>query len=199
LTALRPHTDMLRLHNVEPSLVNSDIKLFLNTQFTNIVNNRGNCDLGEDWPGLHDIGILCRKVAGFFIYAATVVKFVGSRHHQPNERLTLITSLPQDTSHEGGSGIDLLYTQVLKQAFYDVDSQDHEFYSDLKSVVGAVLLVFNPLSIKTLSDLLRGSYTPPRISTALHALHSLILVPESTDDPVRTFHKSFPDFLTDPQ
>jgi len=179
--------------------VNSDIKLFLKTRFTNIVKNRRNCDLGEDWPGSHDIDILCEKAAGFFIYAATVVKFVGSWHHQPDKRLTLITSLPQDTSHEGRSGIDLLYTQVLKQAFHGIDSQDHEFYSDLKSVVGVVLLVFNPLSIKTLCDLLRGSYTPPRISTALHALHSLILVPESPEDPVRTFHKSFPDFLTDPQ
>jgi len=111
----------------------------------------------------------------------------------------LITSLPQDTSHEGGSGIDLLYTQVLKQAFCDVNSQDHEFYSHLKSVVGAVLLVFNSLSIKTLSNLLRNCYTPSRISRALRPLHSLLLIPESMEDPVRIFHKSFPDFLTDPQ
>ena len=198
LASLRPHTDVLRLHDVEPSSVNSDIKLFLKTRFANIVNNRSNCDLGEDWPSPHDIDILCEKAAGFFIYAATVVKFVGSWHHQPDKRLSLITSLPQDTSREGGSGIDLLYTQVLMQAFQDVDSQDHEFYSELKSVVGAVLLVFNPLSIKTLSELLRGCHTTPRMSTALRALHSLILVPESPEDPVCTFHKSFPDFLTDP-
>jgi len=179
--------------------VNSDVKLFLKTQFANIVNNRSNCDLGEDWPGLCAIDILCKKAAGFFIYAATVVKFVGSQHHQPDERLTLITSLPHDTSHEGGSGIDLLYTQVLKQAFCDVNSQDHGFYSHLKSVVGAVVLVFNPLSIKTLSNLLRNCYTPPRMSNVLHPLHSLLLVPESMEDPVQIFHKSFPDFLTDPQ
>jgi hypothetical protein len=80
-----------------------------------------------------------------------------------------------------------------------VNSQDHEFYSHLKSVVGAVLLVFNPLSIKTLSNLLRNCYTPSGMSKALHALHSLLLVPESTEDPVCAFHKSFPDFLTDPQ
>ena len=199
LVALRPHTDVLRLHNVEPSSVNSDITLFLKTRFASIVSNRSNCAFGDDWPGPHNIDILCKKAAGFFIYAATVVKFIGSRHHQPDQRLTLITSLPQDTSHEGGSGIDLLYTQVLKQAFHDVNSWDHEFYSDLKSVVGAVLLVFNPLSIKTISDLLRNHYMPSRMSTALHALHSLILVPESTEDPVCAFHKSFPDFLTDPQ
>jgi len=45
-----------------------------------------------------------------------------------------------------------------------------------------------------LSDLLRVS----SISTALCSLHSLLLVPESTEDPIHTFHKSFTDFLTDP-
>ena len=199
LMALRPHMDVLRLHDVEPSSVDSDIKLFLKTQLANVAVHRSNCDLGEDWPSPHDIGILCKKAAGFFIYAATVIKFVQSQHHQPNERLTLITSLPQDTSHEGTSGIDLLYTQVLKQAFCDVNSQDHEFYSHLKSVVGAVLLVFNPLSVRTLSNLLRNCYTPSRMSNALRPLHSLLLVPESMEDPVQIFHKSFPDFLTDPQ
>jgi len=199
LVALRPHTDVLRLHDVEPSSVNSDIKLFLKTQLANVVNNQSNCDLGEGWPIPHDIDVLCKKAASFFIYAATVIKFVGSQHHQPDERLTLITSLPQSTSREGGSGIDLLYTQVLKQAFCDVNSQDHEFYSHLKSVVGAVLLIFNPLSIKTLSNLLRDHYTPSRISKALRPLHSILLVPESTEDPVRIFHKSLPDFLTDQQ
>ena len=37
-------------------------------------------------------------------------------------------------------------------------------------------------------------------STTLRSLHSLLLVPDPdrTGDPVRVFHKSFPDFLTDP-
>jgi hypothetical protein len=54
--------------------------------------------------------------------------------------------------------------------------------------------VHNPLSAKALSDLLRLS----NIYTTLHSLHSLLLVPESPEDPIHTFHKSFPDFLTDP-
>ena len=32
----------------------------------------------------------------------------------------------------------------------------------------------------------------------MHSLHSLLLVPESTEDPIHIFHKSFPDFLLDP-
>ena len=196
LKSLRPHTDVLRLHDVEPSSVYNDIKLFLRTRLADIVNNRSNCDFVEGWPGARDIDVLCKKAAGFFIYASTVVKFIASQHHEPDERLALIISFPQDTSHEGKSGIDLLYTQVLEQGFRDVDSHDHEFYSRLKSVVGAVLLVFHPLSIKTLSGLLGNCGTPLRMSGALRGLHSVLLVPDNTEDPVRIFHKSFPDFLT---
>jgi len=199
LESLLPHTDVLRLHEVEPSSVDSDIKLFLRARFIEIAKNRSDCNLAEDWPGSHNIDILSKKAAGFFIYASTAVKFVASQHHQPDKRLTLIISLPQDTYHEGKLGIDLLYTKVLEQAFHDVHSYDHELYSHFKSVVGTVLLIFHPLSINTLSDLLRDCGTPSEISTSLRTLHSLLIVPDSTEDSVRIFHKSFPDFLTDPE
>ena len=199
LKSLQPHTEVLRLHEVKPSLVDNDIRLFLKSQFLDIAENRSDCNLEEDWPSQHSIDILCKKAAGFFIYASTVIKFVSSNHHLPDERLALIVSLPQDTSHEGKSGIDLLYAQVLEQAFHDVDSSDCSLYSHFKSVVGAVVLIFNPLSIKSLSSLLESHSTPSRMSNALRTLHSVLLVPENMDHPVRTFHKSFPDFLTDPR
>jgi len=202
LESLRPHTDILKLHDVERCSVDSDIKLFLKSRLMDITKNRSNCDLTEGWstpqgwPTLQDIDALCRKAAGFFIYAATVVRFVASEYHPPNERLALIISLPQDTSHEGGLGIDLLYTQVLGQAFHDIDQG---FSLHLKSVLGAVFLIFHPLSIKTLSDLLGNSGTPLKIYNTLRPFHSLLLIPGSMEDPVRIFHKSFPDFLTDPK
>jgi len=198
LESLQPHTDVLKLHEVEPASVDSDIRLFLKTQLTKIAKNRSDCNFEEDWPGPYYIDILSRKAAGFFIYASTVIKFFSSPLHLPDERLHLIFSLRQDTSHEGRLGIDLLYTQVLEQAFHDVDSHDHELHSRFKSVVGTIVLIFHPLSINTLSDLLSSDCTPPRISTSLRTLHSVLLVPDSTDDPVRVFHKSLPDFLTDP-
>jgi len=198
LELLRPHTEVFKLHEVKPTSVDSDIRLFLKTRFTDIAKNRSDCSLAEDWPGPHNIDILCKKAAGFFIFASTVAKFISSHYHPPDERLALIVSLPLDTSHEARLGIDLLYTQVLNQAFQDVDFCDHQLYSHLKSVVGAVLLIFHPLSIKTLSDLLVNCGTPARMTSSLRTLHSLLLVPDNIDNPIRIFHKSFPDFLTDP-
>jgi hypothetical protein len=63
-------------------------------------------------------------------------------------------------------------------------------------VVGTVLLVFNPLSSQGLSDLLGPS--PQHIRNTFCSLHSVLLVPEGAEDPIRIFHKSFPDFLMDP-
>jgi len=199
LEPLRPITEVLKLHNVERSSVDGDIKLFFRTRLSDIARTRSNCDFGEEWPSSHDIDILCKKAAGLFIYASTVVKFVASEHHLPTERLALIVSLPQSTTNEGRSGIDLLYTKILEQAFRDVDSGERELYSHFKLVVGAVILIFHPLSIKTISDLLRSCGTPSHISNTLRSLHSLLLVPAGEVDPVRIFHKSSLDFLTDPE
>jgi len=199
LASLRPITEVLKLHDVERSSVDGDIKLFLRTRLTEIAKTQSDCDLTKDWPGSYNINILCKKAAGLFIYALTVVKFVASQHHLPTERLTLVISLPQSTAHEGKSGINLLCIQVLEHAFRDADSDEQELYSRFKFVVGAVLLVFHPLSRKSLSDLLRNCGTLSHISNTLRSLHSLLLVPNSEVDPVRIFHKSFPNFLTDPR
>jgi len=193
LKPLLPITEVLKLHEVKPEVVNDDIKLFFQTQLTELAKERSDCSFMEDWPIPSEIDILCRKAAGFFIYASTVIKFIKSRNHMPTEQLNQITSLPQSTSHEGRSGIDILYTQVLKQAVDDVDMDNDELHSNFRTVLGAVLLVVNPLSVKALSELLRVSGTP----TALRSLHSLLLVPTSKDAPVHIFHKSFPDFLMD--
>ena len=128
--------------------MDSDIKLFFKTRLADITETRSDCDLTEDWPSSYEINILCEKAAGLFIYASTVVKFVASLYHSPTKRLTLITSLPQSTTHEGKLGIDLLYTQVLRQAFDDADSDEQELYSCFRTVVGAVLLIFNPLPME---------------------------------------------------
>jgi len=198
LESLRPVTEFLRLHDVKRSSVDSDIKLFFRTRLTDIAKTRSDCYFSQDWPNPSDINILCEKAAGFFIYASTVVKLVAFKHRTPTEQLDWIISLPNSTAHEGKSGFDLLYTKVLEEAFHDVVSYDHEVYSRFKSVVGTVILTFHPLSIKALSDLLMNCGTASRILSSLHTLHSVLLIPDSTEDPVRMFHKSFPDFLTDP-
>ena len=193
LKSLQPHTEVFRLHEVEPCLVDNDIMLFLKAQLANIVIDQSDCNLPEEWPSSSDLDILCMKAAGLFIYASTAIKYIASKDHPPPQRLTDIILNPQSSIEEGKSGIDQLYNGVLEQAYSNIPADDNRFYSNLRSVIGAVLLVFNPLPIKALSDLLRVS----NISTTISSLHSLLLVPESEAGVVRIFHKSFSDFLMD--
>ena len=195
LKPLVPITDVLKLHDVKRSSVDEDIKLYLGIYLTNIRETRRECEFPVEWPSSDDVNVLCGKADGLFIYASTVVKFVGSKYHDPTKRLDLIILQSQGAAHE--RGIDLLYTQILELAFQDADPDDHELYSALRNVVGAVFLAFHPLSRKTLSSLLRNCGTSSDVSTTLRFLHSLLKIPDSEDEPIRVFHKSFPDFLTD--
>ena len=192
LKSLHPITDVLKLHDVSRLLVDEDIKLYLRTYLTNIRETRRDCEFPKEWPSLHDINLLCKKAGGLFIYASTVVKFVASKYHDPTERLDIIIKQSQGATHE--AGINQLYIQILELAFQDADPTEQEIYSQFRNVVGAVLLASHPLSRKALSKLLGNSGTP---SITLRFLHSVLNVPDGEDEPIRVFHKSFPDFLTD--
>ena len=206
LKSFSPIAKVLRLYDFERSLVDNDIKLFFRTRLTDVAKTRG--DPTEDWPSSFDIDILCKKAAGLFVYASTAVKFVASEHHTTTQSLSLVASLPcpvqkrgrgktlfpQSTIEERESSIDDLYTQVLEQAFHNARADNKGIYGRLKSVVAAVSLIFNPLPMNALSNLL-GEFDIPAI---LRPFHSLLLIPNNGVDPILAFHKSFPDFLTDP-
>ena len=194
LESLAPITGILKLHEVKPEVVDRDIELFFQTQLAGLARNRSDLDLTDDWPSSSDIKILCKKAAGFFIYAATVVKFIDSKTDPPTKRLSLIT-LPQS---DGGEecGVDQLYTEVLQQAFHTIHVDNTQGYLRFRAVVGAISLTFNPLSIKGLSDILGYDINDTR--NTIRSLHSLLLVPDTIEDPIQIFHKSFPDFLMDP-
>ena len=197
LESLHSYTDILKLHEVDRFSVDSDIRLFFQAQLAFITKSRSDWDVSVEWPSSADLDTLCEKAAGLFIYAFTVIKFIGSRNHHPTERLAEIVELPQSTIKEGRSGLDQLYAEVLQAAFLDEEVDDNELYSHFRTVIGTVILLFNPLSVTALSSLLGKS----NISTSLRSLHSLLVVPISDLDqtPIHVLHKSFPDFLTSPQ
>ena len=68
-------------------------------------------------------------------------------------------------------------------------------FVNMRRVLGAIVLAFNPLSRRELSTVLG---TPMSlISTTLRHLHSVILIPADESKEIRIFHKSFLDFLQD--
>ena len=194
LPLLEPLTQVFLLHEVKLSRVDEDIRLYLKEKLTGIAKRRSDFDLTDPWPRDEDLATLTRKSSGLFIFASTLARFIESEHHEPNERLQLIITAPESTVHEGRAGIDPLYTQVFLHAFSNV--KEDTVFASLRRVLAAVVLAFNPLSRKQVAEIL--DIKPSLITTTLRHLHSVLLVPHEGSKEIRIFHKSFPDFLQDP-
>ena len=193
LPLLDPFTQIFLLHEVEPSSVNEDIRVYLREKLTAIAKRRSNLDLSSPWPCDEDLTALTRKSSGLFIFASTLVKFIEPEHHDPGERLRRMVSPQDSTIHEGRAGIDPLYAQVLTHAFLNVT--DTFVFTNLRRVLSAAVLAFNPLSRVQIAEIL--GINQPTITATLRHLHSVILVPDEYFKEIRVFHKSFPDFLQD--
>ena len=88
--------------------------------------------------------------------------------------------------------MDLLYTSILQEAFGD----DLEDDPKTRSVLGAVVLAANPLSASAIAALL--GFDAEDVLPLLSSVSSLLILGEDINRPVQPFHKSFPDFVTDP-
>ena len=193
LPLLEPLTQIFLLHQVEPTSVDADIQLYLMERLTAVAKQRSDVELPNPWPCENDIKVLTKKSSGLFIFASTLVRFIESKHHGPNERLQLILSEENSTMHEGRAGIDSLYSQILNHAFSDIS--EAEVFDNMRHVLGTIILAFNPLSRREISTILGIPTT--HVLTTLRHLHSIILVPSDDSKEIRIFHKSFPDFLQD--
>jgi hypothetical protein len=188
-------TNVFVLHNVHPSLINNDIWLFLKHELSKLAQHRGL----DRWPTHSDLNMLCRRAAGLFVYAVATVKFLDNKAQLPKQRLEMIARLPECTVPEGktqfrpNTTLDSLYMSILEMAFSE---QDLEVYSRVRSTIGAVILLVNPLPPLGIAELI--GLDPEEVRLFLTLVHSLLALDEDFSQPVKPFHKSFPDFITDP-
>ncbi|KAF9644720.1 hypothetical protein BDM02DRAFT_3174221 [Thelephora ganbajun] len=196
LPLLAEATDVFVLHEVESSRVNSDIQLFFRCSFLEIADRQGGLD---GWPTKDQLDLLCERAAGLFVYAVATVKFVDHRNNNPKKQLDRLLQLPKSTAYEGmtrfkpNTTLDSLYMTILQEAFGDDHPVDDP---KVRSVLGAVILAANPLSPSAIGTLL--GFDTEDVLPLLSSIHSLLTLQEDIDQPVRPFHKSFPDFIVDP-
>ena len=87
-----------------------DIQVFLQDGFAKIcAENPIPSHVKQPWPGKGIIDLLVQRSSGQFIYAATVLKFVGADFCSPTTQLELVMK-PDPTAF---SDLDQLYTQIL--------------------------------------------------------------------------------------
>ena len=196
LPLLAEATDVFVLHDVEPSLVNKDILIFLKLSFLELARRRRGLDA---WPTKEQLGLLCERAAGLFVYAVVTVKFIDDRNNNPRKRLDRLLQSPGNSAREGKTRlkadvtIDLLYMAILQEAFGHSDPEDDP---KIRPVLGAVVLAASPLSASTIAMLL--GFDADDVFPLLLSAHSLLILQEDINHPVRSFHKSFADFIVDP-
>ena len=195
LPLLVDSTNIFVLHDVRPSLVNDDIWLFLRHELSQLARRRQ----VREWPSDELVDILCDRAAGLFVYAVATVKFLDAKNRLPKQRLDVILNLPKCTAPEGKTHfdskttLDSLYTSIFRMVF---EEEDPEVDLKVWSTVGTVVLVVNPLPPSGIAELI--DLDRDEVGLFLESLQSLLMLGEDPSQPVKPFHKSFPDFITNP-
>ncbi|KAM0703990.1 hypothetical protein Q7P35_008996 [Cladosporium inversicolor] len=158
------------------------------------------CSLPTGWVSQGDIDLLVEKSHPLFIVAYTLCNLL-SLSNRPQEDLRML--LLQTDGRGVSTGLGSVYLPVLRQAVAKaIGRNTEEKTSAFKAAIGCLILLYDPLSVTSLSNLLDipiqdiGALVPP--------LRSVLNVPEKVDgtpDPfgtIKLFHLSFRDFLVDP-
>jgi hypothetical protein len=128
------------------------------------------------WPSEEVLGQLIHQCSSSFIFAATLIDFVNDGSDLPHRKLQRALG-----TH---NGLDPLYSQVFS------DAQRSPYF---EQVIGTIMLVTEPLSIKNLGLLLQVESGD--VLLVLLGIQSILVVPEDDDQLVRLVHTSLRDFL----
>ncbi|KAJ7613154.1 hypothetical protein FB45DRAFT_273286 [Roridomyces roridus] len=169
--------------NIEQSF--ADVKTYLRREFARIHREHSTMStVSTPWPSFTVMNELVNKSSGYFVYAATVIKFVDDKEFRPTDQLEIILDPSYDTEASPFEPLDKLYFQILSQ----VPTRSRSRLRDILSIVCAGQQL-SLRHIEQLLDLQAGD-----VSLILRRLHSVLHV---ADEPgsITTRHASFPEFL----
>ncbi|KAJ5501965.1 hypothetical protein N7463_004839 [Penicillium fimorum] len=188
--------DEIVLHQIKRSIIEHDITIFLRERLGRIIDDHG---LVKSWPGEENFMALVNMAVPLFIYAATIYRFLNCEG-ELDDRLQAILS-----SHSTGrmdiidneySKLTDIYLPVLKHIISQKGPKAlRSWMSDFRRIVGAIALLFNPLSSVSLAGLIRSDQM--KVQGRLNTLQSVVSVPKDCDAHVQLLHLSFREFLVD--
>uniref|UniRef100_A0A8H7XX30 Nephrocystin 3-like N-terminal domain-containing protein n=1 Tax=Psilocybe cubensis TaxID=181762 RepID=A0A8H7XX30_PSICU len=188
------HNDPLKSLTVSINLDNIsddtdiDIKTFLLSEFRTIKHNHPAKEhFPPIWPSENEMNQLLMRSQGHFIYASTIIKYVGSRRHSPITRLSHLLKQSIPKSDNPFASLDSLYRQIL----LGVEDFDTASKIIVTLVLGSSSLL--PPTATSIESL--HSFQPGTVKIALCDLHSIVYVPETPDENLRMYHASFSDFI----
>ena len=178
---------------------NQDIEKYLRDGFKSIYEQNSTLmgQVEQPWPGTGILDLLVQKASGQFIYASTVLKFVGTEFYNPLSQLDIVLE-PFPSKGTPFSDLDHLYSQILST--YPIPER-------LICVLGTVLALHCPQPPGVVEDLF--AMKVGEVGLVLRGLHSLINFshyPDENfkrstdvgeDNGIRLLHASFEDYLVD--
>ncbi|KAL7911740.1 hypothetical protein GGI35DRAFT_477440 [Trichoderma velutinum] len=190
--------DHLLLATVPKATIEHDIGLFMRHQLDAIKTDYNKSvsihrKISTDWPGDGVMQQLIDSAVPLFIIAATICRFLRDRRlGGPHHQLSKILEYQKIQIF----GLDMTYLPILDNLIVDLPlSARQEVLARFRYLIGSIITLAQPLSIRSLADLLGVSTDV--IEDQLDLLHSVFGVPTDLDTPVRLLHLSFRDFMVD--
>ncbi|KAH6916488.1 hypothetical protein BKA70DRAFT_1091700, partial [Coprinopsis sp. MPI-PUGE-AT-0042] len=184
---------VFHLHEIENSVAQADIRLYINYCLSPAQIDEALPDLLPPlWRASPEEKEALVQMAGkLFIVASTAINFVlDPLRLAPAKQMAQLLDIKAGAGL-AGSSMDRLYIQVLRAA---VPEPVGDWFEDYQAVVGSIVVAADVLSIHSSASLL--DMEPNDIVRTLSHLHSLI-APTRDGDAFHVHHKSFPDFVTD--
>ena len=173
---------VLRLHDIDESIVAADIKKYLVASLESI-------SLSPS-----DIERLTKRAGKLFIYASTAVRYIRPANFRVDSHARLQAVLGAVTgSTTQHAQLDGVYNVVLSAAL-DHKQRDQNDIQNTRLVLCTVICAKEPISAQTL-ELLLG-LSKEEVQNSLDPLQSILHVPEEgAAGPISVFHASFPEFM----
>ncbi|KAF9557812.1 WD40 repeat-like protein [Agrocybe pediades] len=177
---------VLRLHEIERSLVEADIRRYLQEAFSRM----------SPVLSLDVIDQLTERSGKLFIYAATVARYVNPEGVKINstKRLQAILGISSSSASLRYQELDKLYMAILSSAF-DETIFELEELQIAALILRTVICAIEPMTIVTMSTIL--ALEQEEVTNTLSRLQSVLHVQEGPSGLVSILHASFPDFLFD--
>lgn len=191
--------DVVQYNLSDDSDADEDIRRFLDQEFAEIRRTHPlRLHLPSEWPPQHSISSIVERSSGHFIYASTVIRFIRSPRHRPDDRLEVIVGLKRPYEKDRpyarlDSLYELIFLEILDPA-------------DLEKIHAALGIIYlrsqhsgmfslpqwksDRYCIKTLLELRPGD-----LILLFDPLLSLVSIEK---EDIRIFHKSLFDYLLDP-
>jgi hypothetical protein len=182
------------LHHIPSSIVDADIKLFLEHSLTITAREQR---LPAGWPGPQVVAKMVRRASGLFIWAATAHRFIQQGRRFAARRLDSIIKSDGDTGVHPERHLDNIYTTVLQNSLHlDYTTEEKEEHCKmLRLILGSLAVLHSPLTAQALGELL--NVAEEGIGPIVEDLHAILDLPTDETQPLRLHHPSLRDFLLD--